>query len=107
MENIIKLNEQPYFLPMDGLKAKVVHTKKQTIAFWEIEKDAVLPAHQHMHEQLSIVTSGELELTIAGKTQIMKPGMVAVIPANEIHSAVALSHVEVTDIFLPAREDFK
>lgn len=103
---IIELSSLGYFAPFEGLKAKLVHTKTQTYAFWEIKKGAVLPKHRHIHEQVSMVTKGILELTINGNTTEMKPGMVAVIPSDVEHSAVALTDVEVTDVFSPVREDF-
>lgn len=94
------------FEPIMGLKAKLVHTENQTFAFWEIAKDTILPEHKHFHKQISIVTKGQLELTIDGKTTLMKKGMIAIIPSNSLHSAEAITAVEVTDIFDPIREDF-
>jgi len=103
---VVELSSLEDFKPFDGFKAKLVHTKTQTYAFWEIKKDSVLPGHQHINEQVSIVTKGVLELTIGDTTTEMKPGMVAVIPPNTYHSGRALSDVEITDIFSPIREDF-
>ena len=107
MGQFIELKDIEYFSPIKGLKAKLVHTSNLTYAFWEIDADAVLPEHQHPHEQVSIITKGELELTIDKDTQILNPGMVAIIPSNTNHSARALTDVEVTDVFYPVREDFK
>lgn len=104
--HIIHLDTLDYFNPFEGLKAKLVHTDTQTISFWEIEKDALLPRHQHINEQVSIVTKGKLEFTIGDTTTIMEPGMVVVIPPNVPHHAKALTDVEVTDIFYPIRADF-
>jgi len=103
---IINLDSLEYFSPFDGLKSKLIHTETQTFSFWEIEKDAVLPCHQHINEQVSIVTNGILELTIGNETFIMEKGMVALIPPNTDHHAIALTDVEVTDVFYPIREDF-
>lgn len=103
---IINLEDLEYFSPFEGLKAKLFHTDTQTFAFWEIEKNAVLPNHQHVNAQVSIVTKGILALTIDGKTTELGPGMVADIPPNTDHSAVAITDVEVTDVFLPIRDDF-
>lgn len=105
MSNFVELKNVSYITPFAGLKARIVHSDNQTIAFWEIEKGAVLPKHNHPHEQVSMVTKGELELTIGGETQLVQPGMVAVIPGNIYHSAIAITDVEVTDVFYPKRED--
>lgn len=103
---IVLLDDLAYFAPFDGLKAKLIHTDTQTISFWEIEKDAVLPRHKHINEQISIVTKGVLKFTIGDETTLMEPGMVAVIPPNVEHEAIAITDVEVTDIFYPIRADF-
>ena len=107
MKQIIKLSDLTYLAPSKGVQAKCVHTNNQTFAFWEIDKNTALPGHQHPHEQVTIVTKGELEITIGKVTQIMKQGMVAVIPSNTEHAARAITDVELTDVFYPVREDFK
>lgn len=106
MDKVVALSNYKYFEPINGLKAKIVNTNNSTYAFWEIEKGTILPEHQHFHEQVSIVTKGELELTIAGNTSILKKGMIALIPPNTNHSAKAIKDVELTDVFTPIREDF-
>ena len=106
MKYITELNNQTYFEPFEGLRGKLIHTDAQTIVFWEIKKEIDLPVHQHLHEQISFVTKGQLELTIENNTQVMTKGMVAIIPSNTKHSARALTDVELTDLFTPIREDF-
>ena len=92
---------------MPGFKARMIHADSMTIAFWEIREGATLPEHAHIHEQISVVTQGELELIIDGKAQIYRPGMVAVIPGNVKHSGRAVTYCEVTDIWSPLREDYR
>lgn len=107
MKQFTSLEELKYFNPLKGLKGKIAHTETQTFAFWELDKGTVLPEHQHPHSQVSIVTKGALELTIENKTKIVRKGMFVYIPPNTNHSALAISRVELTDIFTPIREDFK
>ncbi|MEM7660178.1 MAG: cupin domain-containing protein, partial [Bacteroidota bacterium] len=83
------------------------HTERMTIASWHIEAGAVLPEHQHPHEQVAYLTKGELELTVGGKTQRLVPGKVAVIPGNTPHSGRAITACEVLDVFQPVREDYR
>ncbi|MFK7757979.1 MAG: cupin domain-containing protein [Flavobacteriales bacterium] len=106
MEHYTDLHEVKYFKPIRGLKAKIVNTNNQTCAFWKIKEGTVLPAHQHIHKQISIVTKGVLELTIDKEIIVMKKGMMAIIPSQSLHSARAMSDVELTDIFDPIREGF-
>ena len=90
-----------------GFKGRFMHSDNMTASFWQVDKGAILPEHAHPEEQISIVTQGELALTVNGKTKIMTPGKVAVIPSNVVHSGKALTYCEVTDIFSPLREDYK
>jgi len=92
---------------LNGFEAKLIHTKNNTISYLSIASGANLPKHSHIHEQITQVTEGELEMTIAGVTKILKPGMVAIIPSNSKHSGKALTACKVTDIFYPVREDYK
>lgn len=92
---------------LKGFKGHFVHAESFTIAFWEIDKGAELPEHAHIHEQSTQVIEGELQLTIGGKTSVVKPGMIVVIPSNVVHSGKALTSCKVTDVFCPVREDYK
>lgn len=92
---------------INGFHGKFVHAKNFTIAFWEIDKDSILPEHAHIHEQTTQVIEGSLELTIGAETKILVAGEIAVIPPNVIHSGKALTNCKVTDTFCPVREDYK
>ena len=102
----IALEAIPQIEILPGFKARMIHTDRTTTAFWEIEQGSVLPLHHHIHEQISIVTKGELELTVDGITHVLSPGQVLVIPSNVPHTGRALTDVEVTDVFSPVREDY-
>lgn len=97
--------EQRELIP--GFKARFVHTNSSTIAFWEIKKGSFLPEHHHIHEQTTQIIEGQLELTINGKTNILEPGTIALIPSNSKHSGKALTDCKITDTFCPVREDYK
>ena len=101
----IETIEQQELMP--GFKGRFVHTNSSTIAFWEIKKGSLLPEHHHIHEQTTQIIEGQLELTINGETNILKPGTIAVIPSNSKHSGRALTDCKITDTFCPAREDYK
>ena len=103
----VDLKDIPQLEPVSGFKGKFVHSFNMTLVFWEIRAHSFFPEHSHVHEQLSIVTKGEFELTIDGKTMILRPGIVAVIPSNARHSGRAITDCEVTDVFSPVREDYK
>lgn len=105
--SITELNDVPWQEIIEGFKAKFVHTENNTFAFWKVKESAVLPAHKHIQEQVSMVTKGEFELTIDGRTQLLKPNMVVIIPPNSMHLGKAVTDCELTDVFYPARDDYK
>lgn len=92
---------------MKGIKGKYIHTENNTVGLITIEKGAVLPAHSHVHEQITQVISGKLEMTIDGVTQVLEPDSITIIPSNAVHSANALTNCVVIDTFFPVREDYK
>jgi len=85
----------------------MVHMAGTSVAHVRLEKGAVLPEHQHVHEQVTNVLSGELEMTVAGKTHTCKAGDIVVLPSNTPHAARAITEVQLIDVFQPVREDYK
>lgn len=89
-----------------GFRGRFEHSKSITMAFWEIDEGSVLPEHSHHHEQIATVYKGKFELTVDGITQVLVPGMTAIIPSNVKHSGLAKTDCEITDVFTPIREDY-
>jgi quercetin dioxygenase-like cupin family protein len=102
-----QLSSTPTKVLLPGFEGKIIHTDNQTIAFWEIKAGSALPAHQHIHEQITTVVSGQLSLTLGAETQLMEAGSVATIAPNIIHSGKAITDCTVIDVFTPVREDYK
>ena len=92
---------------MPGYHGKLVHTKTMSLVFWEVEKDAVVPKHHHVHEQIMHVIKGEFEFTLDGDTKIYYPGDIVPIPSMTPHSGKALTPCELMDVFSPARDEYK
>ncbi len=92
---------------LPGIKGRFFHTEKTTIGFVELEANAVLSEHAHIHEQTTYVTEGKLELIIDGMSHILEAVMIINIPSNAIHSAKALTFCRVIDTFSPVRDDYK
>ena len=90
-----------------GFIGRYIHTASMTIGWVDVVKDAVLPEHSHLHEQITHVLEGKLQLTIGGETKVYEPGLVAVIPSRVVHSGLALTPCRVLDVFCPVREDYK
>lgn len=90
-----------------GCHARFVHSPNTTVSYWDLEKGAILPEHSHPHEQVTSLIAGEMELTLDGEKRHLRPGSVAVIPSNGVHSVVALTECYVIDVFYPVREEYR
>ena len=97
--------EEKKMLP--GLHVRFVHSENMTFAYWNIDAGAALPDHKHPHEQVVNIIEGELELTLAGKTELIRPGTVVVIPPGVPHAGKARTDCRVIDVFHPVREDYR
>jgi quercetin dioxygenase-like cupin family protein len=85
---------------------RAVHTENLTIARLQIAKDAVVPEHSHVNEQVATVERGALRFHIGGRDVVLGAGQSLAIPSNVPHSVVALEDTIVVDIFAPRREDW-
>ena len=90
-----------------GYRARFLHSKHMTLAYWDVDPGAALPEHSHPHEQISNVLEGQFELTVAGESRILEPGQVAVIPSDVPHSGRAITVCRLLDAFHPCRDDYR
>jgi quercetin dioxygenase-like cupin family protein len=90
-----------------GYHGKLVHTENMSLVFWDVEKDAVVPEHYHIHEQILHVIEGEFEFTLNGETKIYLAGDIVPIASNIPHSGKALTPCKLMDVFSPARDEYR
>lgn len=90
-----------------GLDGYYVHGTTMTVGEVRIKAGSALAAHQHPHEQITIMLEGEMDMRIGDQEITLKPGMVYVIPSNTLHSANAKTDCVVIDVFHPVREDYR
>jgi len=85
---------------------KIVTGQNEMIAHVRLEKDALVPEHSHVSEQISYIVSGALRFWVGGEELVLRAGEVLVIPPNVPHKAVALEDTLDIDIFSPIRQDW-
>ena len=105
------------FINVDKLPQKELATGVTTSLAWgenimlsfvKLNPNATVPSHSHPHEQMALVLSGRLEVTIGNKSRLLKEGDVFIVPSGVEHDVKNLkSETQVLDIFSPPREDFK
>lgn len=103
----LKLSNIPSKEIMPGYHGKLVHSSTMSIAFWEVEKDAEVPEHSHMNEQIMHVIEGDFEFTLDGDTQTYRPGDIVIIAPHKKHSGKALTKCKLMDVFSPARDEYR
>ncbi|MBI4626204.1 MAG: cupin domain-containing protein [Verrucomicrobia bacterium] len=90
-----------------GVAGRYVHEARFTIGHVALAAGAVVPIHQHPHDQISYVLEGRLEFTVGAETRVMEPGMCLIIPGGTPHGCRALTACGVLDTFTPVREDYR
>ena len=104
---LVKLDQIPVRQIFPGLRARLIHSDRVSHSWVDVDAGATFPEHQHPHEQIVSVLSGELELVVEGVTHTLKPGVVFVIPPNVKHAGGSKTGARVLDAFAPVREDYR
>lgn len=91
-----------------GVTAKIASGEKVMFSLVAIAPAAVVPEHSHPHEQMGMMVSGTLELTIAGEARTLSGNEIYLVPGGVPHKAVAgpLGAVAL-DAFSPPREEYR
>jgi quercetin dioxygenase-like cupin family protein len=88
------------------ISRQVIHSPQATIARLLLAKGAVVPSHQHVNEQITMIKSGRLQFDMGGERFELGPGDILIIPPHMPHAVEALEECMVTDYFSPPREDW-
>jgi quercetin dioxygenase-like cupin family protein len=90
-----------------GIQRQMIVGENIMICRLRIAPHVVTPAHDHPHEQMTLVESGPVLFTIGDEQRIAQTGDVLHFPPGTWHGATMLDdEVILVDIFSPIREDF-
>ena len=91
----------------DGIERQMIVGDQLMICRLRFDPFVDTPAHDHPHEQFTIVERGRVRFTIGDQERIAKAGDVLHFPSGCWHGATMLDEeVVLVDIFTPLREDF-
>src|SRR5882762_2386933 len=76
---------------LPGWHRRYFHSPSMTFAHYDFVRGASIHEHFHLQEEVYEVIEGELEITIDGVAQIVRPGLVAIVPGGARHSIKALA----------------
>lgn len=88
---------------LPGWRGRYFDSPSMTFAHYEFDAGASIHEHFHPQEEVYEVIEGELELTISGVAQRLRPGLVGIVPSNMPHSVKAISHGKVIVVDCPLR----
>jgi len=71
----------------EAIKRRILREGFSTINEYNDSPNEVFPDHDHLGDQLLVVVKGSIEVTMNGKTSILKPGDEIFFPAKMLHSA--------------------
>ena len=91
---------------LPGWFGRYFHSGSMTFAHYEFSRGASIHEHYHAEEEVYEVIDGELEVTVDGLAQIIRPGLVAIVPPNARHSVRALTDGRAIIVDTPRRPDF-
>jgi quercetin dioxygenase-like cupin family protein len=89
------------------LSRQMVHCDALTIAKINLTKGSVVPRHQHVNEQVTMVETGKLNYRFDDREFVLEAGESMIVPPNVAHEVTALEDTLAIDIFTPVREDWK
>jgi len=104
----LTLADQPARAILDGtIRGHYAHLDEMTIGEVLLDQHAIVPMHEHPHEQFTYVIDGRFEFTVGSETRVLEPGMAVLIPGGVTHGGRTLTACRVIDIFSPPREDYR
>ena len=103
----INIHDIPPNEVVPGCRLRTPFGVNLMLSYLEMDEGAVIPLHDHPHEQGGMLLEGRLELTIGDETRVVEAGSMFLIPPNVPHKAVAVDGPAlVLDVFSPVREDY-
>jgi len=91
-----------------GVTAKIAWGEKLMFSLVTLAPHAVVPEHDHPHEQMGMLVSGTMTLVVSGTPHTLSPNEMYLVPGGVRHSAEAGPGGAVAlDAFAPPREEYK
>jgi quercetin dioxygenase-like cupin family protein len=92
---------------LDGIELKnLTHGSKTHLTEVRLKKGALIPEHQHPHEQTGYLVSGRLRFFSGDEEAIAGPGDSWTFEGGRKHGAEALEETVVIECFSPVRDDY-
>jgi len=102
----VDINDLDVIERLPGWRGRYFHSPSMTFAHYDFTRGSSIHEHFHPQEEVYEVIEGELEMTIDGVTQVVRRGLIAIVPGNVRHSVKALTDGRAIIVDFPLRPDF-
>ncbi len=104
---VVKSTDMAIHSPEAGLVRRVgAYNEQLFLAEHRMQKGWVGARHQHPHDQVVFVVTGQLSVVIGNEAFVVNAGDSFVVRGGIEHQATALADAVVLDVFTPCREDY-
>ena len=91
----------------DGVERQMIVGENVMVCRLRFAPRVVTPAHEHPHEQITLVERGRVLFTVGDEQRVAVAGDVLHFPPGSWHGATMLDEeVVLIDVFTPIREEF-
>lgn len=91
----------------EGITRQMAFGETLMICRLTLRPGTITTAHQHVHEQMTIIEQGRVRFVVGDVEKVFGPGEILLFPSGFWHGATILDEaVVLLDIFSPRREDF-
>ena len=91
----------------EGIERQMIVGENVMICRFRFAANTITPAHEHPHEQMTMIEKGRVLFTLGESEQVVQAGDMLHFPPHFWHGATMLDEeVILIDIFSPLREDF-
>ena len=102
-----KLDDLDQVTLREGVHARFVVGGRMMFSFVRLDPGAIMPMHEHPHEQVGHMIEGMLIMTIGDETREIRPGDAYAIPGGVPHQAIGGPEGGLAlDVFAPPREQY-
>ncbi|HWR07285.1 cupin domain-containing protein [Sporomusa sp.] len=104
---VIRDTDKQFVSAMPGVQRKTLAVgDKSMVVKFVLVAGAELPRHNHPHEQVGYLITGEMIMTIDDQDYPLVAGDSWAIPGGVAHSVRVLQPIEAIEVFVPIREDY-
>jgi quercetin dioxygenase-like cupin family protein len=109
-KTILDHSDVPWEELENGWRRQVLFSGELTLVVLEAQgpSDGPIPLHHHVHDQISYLVEGKIEVKIGDEQRQIGEGGFYRVPSGVAHGIRILSKsLKLIDVFSPPREDFR